>query len=155
MIYQFFNSAYFYQWSLMITVLLKLICNGQSKSSYISEVFGDLNQTLSSKDTWNRNDKNVHLASSPDQQTSIQTSGSGDSHSGALQQDNFMQPFSTQTSRVPLYIYNPGLARQIGLNTLMIGGVLYGLTIIPALLATTGFLGKGRCFDFCVDALIK
>lgn len=34
--------------------------------------------------------------------------------------------------------YNPLMARNIGLSSLMLSGVLYGLTVLPAILAITG-----------------
>jgi len=47
---------------------------------------------------------------------------------------------SSQTSlnRLTNIGYNPAMARQIGLSTLMMSGVLYGLTVLPALIAITG-----------------
>lgn len=41
-------------------------------------------------------------------------------------------------ARIPLYMYNPGLARKLGLSTLLMTSVLYGLTILPALFTISG-----------------
>ena len=46
-------------------------------------------------------------------------------------------------SRVPLYVYNPSLARRLGLSTFITGSVLYGLSIIPALMAMGVTTGTG------------
>lgn len=46
-------------------------------------------------------------------------------------------------SRVPLYVYNPSLARRLGLSTFITGSVLYGLSIIPALMAMGVTSGTG------------
>ncbi|XP_053208910.1 uncharacterized protein LOC128392847 [Panonychus citri] len=47
---------------------------------------------------------------------------------------------SDSNARIPLYLYNPGLARKIGLSTLLMTSVIYGLTILPAIYAVTGNL---------------
>lgn len=53
-----------------------------------------------------------------------------------------LPPVQSQ-ARVPLYVYNPGLARRLGLGTFMMGSVLYGLTLLPALLAVGATTGVG------------
>lgn len=64
-------------------------------------------------------------------------------------------------ARVPLYVYNPGLARRLGLGTFMMGSVLYGLTLLPALLAvgaTTGvgpFAGQSRSHMSFIHAFYR
>lgn len=45
---------------------------------------------------------------------------------------------SDANARIPLYVYNPGLARKLGLSTLLMTSVIYGLSILPALFAATG-----------------
>jgi hypothetical protein len=64
-----------------------------------------------------------------------------------MQQDQ-QQLTSTASStpamtRVPLYLYNPGLARRLGISTFMMGSVLYGLSLLPALLAVGATSGVG------------
>lgn len=44
----------------------------------------------------------------------------------------------TAFNRIQNFGYNPAMARKIGLSTLMMSSVLYGLTMIPALIAITG-----------------
>jgi hypothetical protein len=41
----------------------------------------------------------------------------------------------TSVNRLPSINFNPLMARKIGLSTLMMSGVLYGLTMLPALIA--------------------
>lgn len=60
----------------------------------------------------------------------------------ALQVTTSPPPVQSQ-ARVPLYVYNPGLARRLGLGTFMMGSVLYGLTLLPALLAVGATTGVG------------
>ena len=48
------------------------------------------------------------------------------------------KPYQTATNRLPTVSYNPIMARKIGLSTLMMSGVLYGLTMLPALIAISG-----------------
>ncbi|KAI1288079.1 hypothetical protein HDE_09587 [Halotydeus destructor] len=58
-----------------------------------------------------------------------------------------------QLTQVPLYVYNPALARKLGISTFMMGSVIYGLSLIPALIAMgvsgglsplAGLFGGGR-----------
>ena len=44
----------------------------------------------------------------------------------------------TALNRLQSLGYNPAMARKIGLSTLMMSSVLYGLTMIPALIAISG-----------------
>lgn len=61
----------------------------------------------------------------------------------ALQVTTTSPPPVQSQARVPLYVYNPGLARRLGLGTFMMGSVLYGLTLLPALLAVGATTGVG------------
>lgn len=45
--------------------------------------------------------------------------------------------------RMPLYLYNPSLARRLGISTFITGSVLYGLSLLPALLAVGVGSGVG------------
>ena len=66
-----------------------------------------------------------------------------------MQQDQQQQQVTSTASstpamtRVPLYLYNPGLARRLGISTFMMGSVLYGLSLLPALLAVGATSGVG------------
>lgn len=66
-----------------------------------------------------------------------------------MQQDQQQQQLTSTASstpamtRVPLYLYNPGLARRLGISTFMMGSVLYGLSLLPALLAVGATSGVG------------
>lgn len=46
-----------------------------------------------------------------------------------------------------MHQYNPTLGRRIGLSTLMMSGVLYGLTMLPALIAVTGMGPLSSIFE--------
>ena len=138
---QIFNLTHFLQWSLLIILYLNFIFIAKSKSFYTSEVFGDFtNSTLSKSNSIEYDKKAVHdITYSYDPKAQSSNEDDSNSDSGVQQSDQFATTIPTQTSRVPLYLYNPGLARQLGLSTLLVGGVLYGLTVIPALLAAAGF----------------
>lgn len=58
----------------------------------------------------------------------------------SLQSSNSATPAMT---RIPLYLYNPSLARRLGISTFMMGSVLYGLSLLPALLAVGATSGVG------------
>jgi hypothetical protein len=63
-----------------------------------------------------------------------------------VQQEQSQQQSSSMTpamTRIPLYLYNPGLARRLGISTFMMGSVLYGLSLLPALLAVGATSGVG------------
>lgn len=57
--------------------------------------------------------------------------------------------------RVPLWrlsSVDPGLARRLGISTFMMGSVLYGLSLLPALIAvgvTSGVTGVGPLAGEC------
>lgn len=63
-------------------------------------------------------------------------------------------------ARIPLYAYNPALARKLGLSTLLMTSVLYGLTILPALFTISGGNSIGgnkvnnKMINFLIDRLI-
>lgn len=48
------------------------------------------------------------------------------------------QQSQQSAARLSLLNYNSALARKIGFSTLMMSGVLYSLTVLPALFAITG-----------------
>ena len=50
---------------------------------------------------------------------------------------------SQSGGRMPLYLYNPSLARRLGISTFLTGSVLYGLSLLPALLAVGVGSGVG------------
>jgi hypothetical protein len=87
------------------------------------------------------------------------SSGTAQRTATSLQVTSSNPPAVQSQARVPLYVYNPGLARRLGLGTFMMGSVLYGLTLLPALLAvgaTTGvgpFAGKHRLLPFIASQL--
>lgn len=71
------------------------------------------------------------------------TAAASQGSSTALQAPTAAAAAQQSQARVPLYVYNPGLARRLGLGTFMMGSVLYGLTLLPALLAVGATSGVG------------
>lgn len=51
--------------------------------------------------------------------------------------------------RLPLWRLDPGLARRLGFSTFMMGSVLYGLSLLPALLAVGVTQGVGPLAGEC------
>lgn len=64
---------------------------------------------------------------------------------------------SNQLAAFNNFNYNAAMARKIGLSTLMMSGVLYGISMLPALIAITGagpLSGmNGLCVMFCIKQI--
>lgn len=56
----------------------------------------------------------------------------------AYQSQQLAQSLQSPVNRLQAVKYNPLMARNIGLSSLMLSGVLYGLTVLPAIIAITG-----------------